>query len=547
MKLAYSCVVDGRAKFEWQAVLLCDSLLRNAGANPEDIKVHVTPAVSPEFRGHATECGLRLVEVEPFPVGPGYCNKIRQTTSGAFFGYDWVLLCDCDLYFLRPVALPAGADLVACGRVVDRPNPPLNILRALYAQQGLSPPAVRPVSFAETPDELTFATNWNGGFYLVRGSQIERFGRRWADNAMALADQEDTLGRYHVHIDQIAFAMALDQLGAAIQVLEAGINVPTHLGELTRRSPAPSGVVCLHYHDRQDGLGQIAPTGSANLDAEIGRANDQIRELIGSRFACDPAFRTVLNRWQLAQGRPLPKEVEKARESFLNPRYRRHTARRLEHLASLRLDLQNKTVLELGAGIGEHSQFFLDRGCWVLSVEPRDANVHAICQRHVDPLGFLPGDRHLVLKASADAAVDLLAGRAAFQVVYNYGLLYHLSDPIGFLKRSAALCEGLYLLETAVSDLVSGQTAYVEEKEDLTNAIDGECVLVSRRELFATLREYFPHVYVPISQPAHEQFLMDWARAPDGQLGRHRAIFVASTREIDSPLLSPELVMIHDG
>lgn len=50
--------------------------------------------------------------------------------------------------------------------------------------------------------------------------------------------------------------------------------------------------------------------------------------------------------------------------------YLRHNARRQEHLATLGLDLGNKSVLEVGAGIGDHTQFFLDRGCKVLCTEP---------------------------------------------------------------------------------------------------------------------------------------------------------------------------------
>lgn len=35
--------------------------------------------------------------------------------------------------------------------------------------------------------------------------------------------------------------------------------------------------------------------------------------------------------------------------------YLRHNARRQEHLATLGLDLGNKSVLEVGAGIGDHT------------------------------------------------------------------------------------------------------------------------------------------------------------------------------------------------
>ncbi|MEG4231950.1 hypothetical protein QUA40_07545 [Microcoleus sp. Pol11C3] len=51
--------------------------------------------------------------------------------------------------------------------------------------------------------------------------------------------------------------------------------------------------------------------------------------------------------------------------------YLRHNQRKLEHLASLGLDIVGKTVLELGAGIGDHTSFFRDRSCEVIVTEGR--------------------------------------------------------------------------------------------------------------------------------------------------------------------------------
>src|ERR1700689_2103588 len=75
-----------------------------------------------------------------------------------------------------------------------------------------------------------------------------------------------------------------------------------------------------------------------------------------------------------------PQELQAAYEVFHSPNYLRHNARRLEHLASLGLDLHGRSVLELGAGIGDHTTFFLDRDCSVVSVEPRPENCHLFRQ-----------------------------------------------------------------------------------------------------------------------------------------------------------------------
>src|SRR5688572_10851078 len=71
-------------------------------------------------------------------------------------------------------------------------------------------------------------------------------------------------------------------------------------------------------------------------------------------------------------------EAAQATELFHAPSYLRHNARRLEHLATLGLPIAGSTVLEVGAGIGDHTSFYLDRGCTVTTVEAREANCHVI-------------------------------------------------------------------------------------------------------------------------------------------------------------------------
>ncbi len=43
---------------------------------------------------------------------------------------------------------------------------------------------------------------------------------------------------------------------------------------------------------------------------------------------------------------------------FQSEHYQRHNEKRLEHLASLNLPIADSTVLEVGAGIGDHTGFF---------------------------------------------------------------------------------------------------------------------------------------------------------------------------------------------
>ena len=51
------------------------------------------------------------------------------------------------------------------------------------------------------------------------------------------------------------------------------------------------------------------------------------------------------------------------------------------HLASLGLSLEGRRVLEVGAGVGHLSGFFLERGCDLVVTEGRPENVAELRRR----------------------------------------------------------------------------------------------------------------------------------------------------------------------
>ena len=233
--------------------------------------------------------------------------------------------------------------------------------------------------------------------------------------------------------------------------------------------------------------------------------------------------------------------VERAEAAFRNPHYQRHNARRQEHLATLGLDLANRTVLEVGAGVGDHTTFFLDRDCRVTSAEPRHENVElfaATLQKHLR-LGYAKAANCTLVEADVESIGAKVGG--TFDVVYCYGLLYHVEDPGAVLATLAGHCGDLLLLETRVS---SGANEAIhpmlEDKALPSNTVHGKGCQPTRPWIFSTLKKLFAHVYVPRTQPAHEEFPLDWTvDYPVEQLTR--AVFVASRRPLANPLLLDHL------
>jgi len=224
-------------------------------------------------------------------------------------------------------------------------------------------------------------------------------------------------------------------------------------------------------------------------------------------------------------------------ESFRAPYYMRHNARRLEHLASLGFDLFGKSVLEVGAGVGDLTSFFIDRGCTVTAIEPRPENVQAFQETFRD---YYYGPSVTVRLITCDVEAMPLLVREEFDIVFCYGLLYHTSDPGRVLTLLAERCSGFLLLETCVS-FGDGEAVNPVEEDAVqsTQSFHGGACRPSRPWIFNRLRELFPFVYVPLTQPTHEEFPLDWTTRASG--GLTRAVFIGSRRPLDQPLLLDHL------
>lgn len=203
---------------------------------------------------------------------------------------------------------------------------------------------------------------------------------------------------------------------------------------------------------------------------------------------------------------------------------------RLAHLASLGLDLENKSVLEVGAGWGKLTHFFEGRGCRVLSTEGRLHNIAVNLDLH-------PWREGRVIHA------DLLVEDShdwwgLFDIVFCYGTIYHLSKPAMVLVDLAHACGGLFLLEARVSPVDNGKPNFKKEGDAIDTSMDGTACRPARDWLMAEMRKHYPFVYITRTQPDDPEFVLEW---PASELDV-RAVFVASRQELDLPTLSPVLL-----
>jgi hypothetical protein len=225
-------------------------------------------------------------------------------------------------------------------------------------------------------------------------------------------------------------------------------------------------------------------------------------------------------------------------ELFLTPHYDRHNRRRQEHLASLRINIQSKSVLEVGAGIGDHSSFFIDRGCNLTCTDGR-AELLALLKEKYSSVKIIQWNVE-------EIPPEVLEPN---DIVYAYGVLYHTKNPELVIENFSTLCKETLLLETCVSFGEDSSINLVEENlNDPTQALDGIGCRPTRRWVFEELKKYFPFVYNTLNQPAHEEFPLEWNEITSKKYGPNalvRSVFIASRIELDNIYLAPYLINEH--
>ena len=205
---------------------------------------------------------------------------------------------------------------------------------------------------------------------------------------------------------------------------------------------------------------------------------------------------------------------------------------RMACLFSLQLPLQGKTLLDVGCGVGHLAQFFVQQGCDVLCLDARLENIDRLKTLY-------PGLKAQVFDLEKDSPIEL----GTFDIVFAFGLLYHLENPFSAVHKLAAAARELLLIETVVSDHPMPLVVMCEEPNAFNQAVDHiGCRPTPSFVALALRSSGFPYVYAPRVLPDHPDFQVDWrsdlADAREGHL--LRCLFVASRQ----PLANPNLISL---
>jgi SAM-dependent methyltransferase len=180
-----------------------------------------------------------------------------------------------------------------------------------------------------------------------------------------------------------------------------------------------------------------------------------------------------------------------------------------------------RTALDLGCGVGYFSAMLTDLGLEVTATDARAENITEARRRHLG-----------VDFRVADAEDPSLPSLGTFDLVFCFGLLYHLENPFRVIRNLRALTGKLLLLESMSVPNEQPFLFVLDEPAGVDQSIGAVSFYPSDGAIIKmAYRAGFPHVYQFCELPNHENF-----RAG---IGREcaRTMFAASMQPLDSPLV----------
>ncbi|HMP00857.1 MAG TPA: methyltransferase domain-containing protein [Gemmatales bacterium] len=228
---------------------------------------------------------------------------------------------------------------------------------------------------------------------------------------------------------------------------------------------------------------------------------------------------------------PLPEVQETVAQSFDYQDALDLNEARIKNLDYMQLPLADKSVVDVGAGVGHLAQALVQRGCMVTCAEGRQENVDEIRRR-------LPGVRAAVF----DVERGDLSQLGKFDVVFCYGLIYHVENPLFALRNLASAASNLLLIESMVCDSYHPVMHIEEEPLTPNQALRGFGCRPSPSFLTFALKRLGFHVYGPKVLPDHPCYHFQWRDSlRTREQGRGLRAVVVAARE---PLHLPTLVRL---
>ena len=191
-------------------------------------------------------------------------------------------------------------------------------------------------------------------------------------------------------------------------------------------------------------------------------------------------------------------------------------------LGQLKPTLNLETAIDVGCGLGHFSGLLSSLGFHVTGVDGRSENVHESARR-------FPATQFFKINVE-DAQITQLG---TFDLVFCFGLLYHLENPLLAIRNLRGITKSLLLVEGLVypgNDPIMG---LVDETEYEDQGLRNFAFYPTEACLVKMLyRAGYANVYRFLMLPAHPEYQDAYGRP------RNRTVLAASLKPLPTDLLS---------
>lgn len=304
-KLTLCCVIDNKPRFYVELVLWAICAKRQLPSDRFQIVVYFVNTAPHDLVDWVKAQEIEVRHVGSAIAGSDHCNKIAPFLDAR--GTECTIVCDADLFFVGDPAC-----LLTSSRFRAPPNnhcnPPPRIFQAILAASGLGR-AYRPgVALYKDASGLreTHINNISGGFVAAPGHRSQEFAQLWMKWARWLIEHRDLMERWAIHVDQVAFALAMEELQEDVEFLPPQINAILHILEDLASVYA--------FHLTSAHIPQFPQRFNLDRTLKVDGVADGVADAIDRLNGCIRKAVEIINH--------LP-STKQHTEKFLNPHWRR--------------------------------------------------------------------------------------------------------------------------------------------------------------------------------------------------------------------------------
>ena len=280
--LLLTTIIDQDQRFRHEFIIWAQC------ANTHSTESHVKKiayfidSVPEDLREFAASQNIEIRIAKTFLPGSPHCNKMIPLFDEQNQNSDGIIITDSDLFFVSDPALYFKEDKIRLAPNNGN-NPPLSIYQKLFKHFGFEAEPRIGESLMPGPDgsRESYINNNSGGIIMIPKFFLQDLKLHWKKWAVKLINEKEILGRWKIHIDQVAFALAMESIGQDIQFLPAEINATLkYLPNLN--NVEAFHITKTHRFKYADWFNNIGELNIPNARPKIKAATDKLNKCIRS-------------------------------------------------------------------------------------------------------------------------------------------------------------------------------------------------------------------------------------------------------------------------